>query len=417
MRLPEPARMERVAIVAPVSRMTAVLGAVAAAGVVEPDILLSASGGTIAGASLESVSASAVTHGSVAAVAGWSPAAAIDPLAAQLAPLGGGVVTLPVPPGAEPPTLVRGGSAFQPLVDVYATIPYADVNPSLFAGLAYILMFGMMFGDVGHGALLLAGGIWMWRAPSGPLARYRKAAPFVAGAGLTSMAFGVAYGEAFGPTGLVRALWLEPLSQPVTLIVAAIGVGAVLLAISYGLGSANRWREGGPAFALLALSGFAGSALYLGFALIAAGWFARSGALTTAGIVASIGGAVLGYAGLYAQSGGHAAGALEAGVEVFDAVIRLGANTVSFARLAAFGLTHAAIGGIVWSGTTALAGRGGGWFALAALVFVLGNALAFTLEALVAGIQALRLDYYELFSRIFISTGRAFAPWHLSASE
>ena len=39
--------------------------------------------------------------------------------------------------------------------------------------------------------------------------------------------------------------------------------------------------------------------------------------------------------------------------------------------------------------------------------------LTFALEGLVAGIQALRLEYYELFSRIFDSEGRPFEPWHV----
>jgi V/A-type H+-transporting ATPase subunit I len=94
-------------------------------------------------------------------------------------------------------------------------------------------------------------------------------------------------------------------------------------------------------------------------------------------------------------------------------VIRLGANLVSFARLAAFGMTHAIIAAVVWAGTTALAGRGLGYLAVAGLVFVVGNALAFTLEALVAAVQALRLEYYELFSRVFDSAGRPFRPWHV----
>ena len=44
-----------------------------------------------------------------------------------------------------------------------------------------------------------------------------------------------------------------------------------------------------------------------------------------------------------------------------------------------------------------------------------GNAVALTLEALVAGIQALRLEYYELFSRVFDTEGRPFRPWTLPA--
>jgi V/A-type H+-transporting ATPase subunit I len=100
-------------------------------------------------------------------------------------------------------------------------------------------------------------------------------------------------------------------------------------------------------------------------------------------------------------------------VELFDLVIRLGANVVSFARLAAFGLTHAVLGWIVWTATLALWHRGAFAVFVAVLVFLLGNAIALGLEALVAGVQALRLEYYELFSRVFQLEGRAFRPWHV----
>jgi V/A-type H+/Na+-transporting ATPase subunit I len=104
-------------------------------------------------------------------------------------------------------------------------------------------------------------------------------------------------------------------------------------------------------------------------------------------------------------------------VELFDSVIRLGTNLVSFARLAAFGLTHAALGAIVWAGTTTLWAEGG-LAALGAIVlFVVGNAVSFTLEAVVAGVQALRLEYYELFSRVFQDEGRRFRPWHLPTAS
>jgi V/A-type H+-transporting ATPase subunit I len=104
---------------------------------------------------------------------------------------------------------------------------------------------------------------------------------------------------------------------------------------------------------------------------------------------------------------------VQAGVEMFDVVVRIGTNTVSFARLAAFGLTHAALSGIVWSGTTGLWHRGPALWLAAAVLFVVGNVVAFSLEGLVAGVQALRLEYYELFSRIFVDEGTQFRPWHI----
>lgn len=116
------------------------------------------------------------------------------------------------------------------------------------------------------------------------------------------------------------------------------------------------------------------------------------------------------FVGLYVDSGGGGMGVMQAAIELVDTVIRLGSNLISFARLAAFGLTHAALTMVVWQGTSGLWHTD--WRApLAILLFLAGNAVTFGLELLVAGIQALRLEYYELFSRIFLAEGRAFRPW------
>ena len=117
-------------------------------------------------------------------------------------------------------------------------------------------------------------------------------------------------------------------------------------------------------------------------------------------------------AGLVAEVGRTASALLQVVIEVFDVMLRLGSNLVSFARLAAFGLTHAAISKVVWDATASSWGSPVG-SVVAVVIFVVGNALAFVLEALVAGIQALRLEYYELFSRLFVSEGQPFHPWHI----
>ena len=74
---------------------------------------------------------------------------------------------------------------------------------------------------------------------------------------------------------------------------------------------------------------------------------------------------------------------------------------------------YAVITGVVWDGTVSL--WSGGVLALSAAVvlFLVGNVAAFALGALVGAIQALRLEYYEMFSRLFAGEGRPFQPWHL----
>ncbi len=179
----------------------------------------------------------------------------------------------------------------------------------------------------------------------------------------------------------------------------------------------NRWREGGWRLALVSTSGVAGIVVFLSLGLLALGAFTGRGWLLVAGGLVGVGGLVLAYVGLLAASGGGGAGAAQAGVELFDGVIRLGTNVVSFARLAAFGLAHAALGAVVWHGTTGLWAAGGLALLAAVALFVVGNALTFTLEGVVAGVQALRLEYYELFSRVFVSEGRPFRPWSIPTTE
>lgn len=402
-----PVRMERIAVVAPEDALREALVLVADAGVVDVDR---------ADDQLETIADAAVRRESVAAVAGWCPAEERPGLAAALAEVGAAAVPLPVPRGVDPPSLLRVDGpvrrSFTPLVTTYGTVPYQDVDPTVLAGAAYVLMFGMMFGDAGQGLLLVAVGLLLRAGWPRRLARWRSAWPFVLGAGAASTAFGVLYGEFFGPTGVVPVLWLDPLDDPVKLLSAGVAAGAVLLAAAYAVAIVNRWREGGPRLAVYAASGVAGAALFLGIAGIAGGLLLGADLLVVAAAVIAVVGLVLAGVGFAAASGGGAAGWVQAAVELFDIVIRTGSNLVSFARLAAFGLVHAAIGSVVWLGTTALAGGGAVGIAAAVLVFLLGNALAFSLEALVAAIQALRLEFYELFSRVFEIEGRPFRPWH-----
>jgi V/A-type H+/Na+-transporting ATPase subunit I len=367
-------------------------------------------------AQVEQRSGWSVAHGAVVGLVGWMPADAMAHLAQRVAPGGGAVVPVPRPAGVQPPTLLSTTGASRelaPLVQTYATVPYADLDPSLVAALAYVAMFGMMFADVGHGALLLLAAVVVRLGWWSRLDRLRPVWLFLAGAGLASMVFGALYGEFFGPTGVIPVLWLEPLEHPVELLVAGVAVGALLLAGAYALGSVNRFREGGWTAAVYAPSGLAGAALFLGLGAVAAGVYLDAGWLALLGGAIALAGMVSAYAGLHASAGGGGAGAVEAGVGLFDLVLRLGSNLVSFARLAAFGLTHAALGAVIWAGATSLWLRGGLSAAGAVVVFLVGTALAFALEGLVAGIQALRLEYYELFSRVFDTEGWPFRPWHV----
>ncbi len=448
----EPVRMRRIAVVAPADALRAALVRVADAGAVELDDDRGGEAPQDAGhprpdggevspalapdapdpddlarrgrldllageAALASVARRATRRGGVAALAGWSPATATGGLAAALAEVGAAVVPLPTPRGVDPPTLLPAGGgvrrSFAPVVGIYGAVPYLDVDPTLAAGLAYVLMFGMMFADAGHGALLLVAALFLRAGRPRRLAGLRASWPFLAGAGLAAAAFGVLFGEFFGPTGVLPVVWISPLDDPTRLLEAGVTVGGVLLAGAYAVAILNRWREGGPQRALYAAGGVAGALLFLGMGGLAAGLaLGSTPVLLSAAALVPVG-LALSAVGYYVAGGGGAAGATQAVVEAVDAVVRTGSNLASFARLAAFGLTHAALGWVVWQATVTLGRSGLVGLVAAALLFVVGNALTFTLEGVVAAIQALRLEFYELFSRVFAGEGRPFRPWHV----
>jgi V/A-type H+-transporting ATPase subunit I len=451
--------MLRVAIVAPDTRLRRVLVEVADLGVFEPDPALSskvgpaselASGSVPADTDLDPVLAvdpvapaellaagrfdlllgEATLEQHIAAgmhtdrctvIPGWIPARYVDQARAVIEPHGGSVAALPgrrdlIPPTAHTDSAV--GTAFRPLVTTYATIPYRDLDPTLFAALAYMLMFGMMFGDVAHGLAIVGVGLLALFGTLGPLQQLRGAAPFLIGAGLAAAGFGLLYGEAFGPTGLVPTLWIRPLHEPERLLIAGLVVGGVMLALTLIAATVNRWRERGPTVAIYDASGLAGLLLLFGLAGFAIGATSSIAALRYIGAALAVLGAVLTFIGLVAHSPSGPAGMAEAIVEMFDTLLRLGSNVVSFTRLAAFGLTHAVISEVVWDGTVSLWNRSALMSVVAAVaLFTLGNVAAFALGALVGAIQALRLEYYELFSRLFVSQGRPFEPWHVPAQR
>ena len=96
---------------------------------------------------------------------------------------------------------------------------------------------------------------------------------------------------------------------------------------------------------------------------------------------------------------------IEALVEGFDVVLSYATNTISFVRVGAFALSHAGMMGVVFT----LAGAAKGEPNL--LVLILGNLVVMGLEGLVVGIQVLRLEYYEMFSRFYKGSGKEFKPF------
>jgi V/A-type H+-transporting ATPase subunit I len=373
-------------------------------------------------------------------ITGWIPARQVKAVESDLRRWTQGCCAVEVSdarevPEEDVPVLLQHSRwlrPFQVLVTAYGLPRYGELAPTLFVAISYVVMFGMMFGDVGHGSLVaLAGAILM--TASGAGARRQTGALMLAN-GLSSALFGAIYGSYFGIPQLKRyALWRDPLEgDPMALMELAIGIGVLLMSIGLGFNIINRLRRGELVEGLLDKFGILGVVFYWGALTLASksaliqaqGWWHWAWLLVLA---VPIGCWVVKeplhlwwHQRLHCivNPGDGMIGAVtESLVGAFEGVLLYLANTISFVRLAAYAMSHAALLMAAFTlaeqvRSSALAGP-----ALAMLIIILGNIVAMVLEGIVAAVQALRLEYYEFFGKFYSGAGRPFRPFSLAGSQ
>lgn len=355
---------------------------------------------------------------------GWLPDGDVKRLKRALAKDSAGrcaVKTSPAGPGGGAPVLLRPPRLLRPfaaLVTGYGLPRYGEADPTVFAALSFLIMFGMMFGDLGDGAALCLAGGWLARRRG---VKEREAGRAVFACGFSAAFFGLVYGSFFGLESFKKyALWRGPLEgDPLALLAAAVLCGAAVISLGVMLNIFNRVRLGDRLGAALDRFGAAGLAFYWAALLLATGR-AGAGALLVMGCGLAcwiIKEPLLYYTqrrgAAKAGNDGFLTVAAEAFIGAFEGALLYLANTVSFVRLAAYAMSHAALLASAWALRDAADRAWGANSFAGILAVVAGNAAALGLEGLVAGVQALRLEYYEFFGKFFEGGGRPFRPFVL----
>lgn len=323
------------------------------------------------------------------------------------------------------PILLR---PFQSLVQLYGTPSYQEIEPTAFFAVSFLLMFGLMFGDLGHGLVLFSAGYLLFRQ----MPRFLDYGILLMEGGAASMTFGVLYGSCFGIEGLLPVLWMEPVRDLPRFMVIAVGLGAVLVTGGLLLNVINTWRAGEKLHALFSARGLSGAfAYWVVLALVARAVMPRAFVVPTWALLALLAVAVVlllleptlvrwfdrGPSGRTARAQGTPRWlmALEGSVELVDVLFSYFANTISFVRVAAFAAVHAGIFIALFALADTLARlRFGG--PLAVLSLVAGNIVMIFLEGLTVSVQVLRLVYYEFFSKFFRGGGEPYRPLMLRGS-
>ncbi len=300
-------------------------------------------------------------------------------------------------------------------VDMYGTPAYNDMDITPFVAVTYTVLFGMMFGDLGQGFVLAIVGALMWKLKKMDLGK------ILIPCGIASMVFGFLFGSVFGYEELLdpvyeRLGWSgKPMSvmdsiNTVLLIAIGIGVGLMVLAMLLNIYACLKRRQVGEA--LFSQNGVVGLLMYLAGVNFASGFMGGPAPLPN-----SVCGIILGVTAVLLMLKEIPIGIIDKHpdwkpdsvmdfllqniFELLEYVLSYLSNTVSFLRVGAFVLVHAGMMMVVFS----LAGESENIF-----VIILGNILVIALEGLLTGIQALRLEYYEMFSRFYAGGGIAYQP-------
>ena len=312
--------------------------------------------------------------------------------------------------------------AFEFFVNMFGLPQYDELDPTPFVAITYVLLFGIMFGDVGQGICVSIVGALMWKFKQ--MALGKALIP----CGISSAVFGLVYGSVFGYEHVLDPMYsaLFGLSEKpievmeanttIEIILAAVCIGiflvlcAILINIICSL-KRRKWES-----ALFGPNGIAGFLFYGGIVVgfggqLAFGWQIVTPVYIVLFIVLPL--LVMMFAGVLGALverkpdwkpeswGGYI---VENFFELFEVLLGYASNTISFLRVGAFVLVHAGMMTMVF--TLADMSSGIGYL----LTVVLGNIIVMGMEGLLVGIQVMRLEFYEMFSRFFEGGGRSFSP-------
>ena len=315
--------------------------------------------------------------------------------------------------------------AFGKLECAYGRPSSGDIDPLRIFAITFPILFGIMFADVGQGAIfVIAGVIFTLLRRKGKLTKGGDIIQYllISGElliyiGFSAIFFGFIFGEFFGPSGVLHPITLaqigpfqiggfEPTQEPMKMLKFAILVGAIHITIGLILRFLNELRHKHyklapiPICWIWLIFGSLFMWAYWGGISNISLWFAE-GSLMLGGLV------ILPLMLIFvfvAVAEGFMVG-VGFTVEVFAETL---SHTMSYSRLMALGLIHSAMNYLF----LVLGGVEHGVFPLQSIPLIaIGTILVLIIEGLVVFVHTLRLHWVEWFSTFHSGEGIPFKPF------
>lgn len=308
-----------------------------------------------------------------------------------------------------PPTKLRNNRLIKPfetIVKMYGLPNYTETDPTLFVAITAFLLFGFMFGDVGHGLVIFIIGFIMERK------KITLGSVFKAG-GLSSIIFGLLYGSIFGSENVLPSIFIRPMENIQTMLIYGILIGVILILSAMIMNIKNGIKNKDKKKIFFDTNGIAGLVFYL-TVLISGVHFLINGNMIASMSVLSVFIVVplilimfkdnISEKLFKEEKNAEKTSMIEKIFEIIEILLSFASNTISFVRIAAFAINHVGLCMAVYILSNMVSGSG------SMAITIIGNIIVIVLEGLIVGIQVLRLEYYELFSRFYSGDGKEYKP-------
>jgi len=307
---------------------------------------------------------------------------------------------------------------FNMVTEMYGLPKYTNIDPNPLIAPFFALFFGMMYGDVAYGLVLLLLGIFVTKKlkPRGVIGQMFRLMKIL---GVTTMFFGVIYGGIFGdsistigrtffsmPDDFEFKIYVgdipifgmfDPLDDPLKALIIAMIIGGVHIMTGMAIKAYLLCRDGRPLDALMDVGSW--WLLFAGFALLATGH----------GPVVVLCGA----AALLLTQGRRApsiAGKIVGGLASLYGISSYFSDVLSYSRLMALALASSVIAMVF----NLLASMIGGIYIIGVflftVLFLFGHAFNMGVNIISTYVHGARLQYLEYFNRFYEGGGTPFAP-------
>ncbi|MFW9827529.1 MAG: V-type ATP synthase subunit I [Candidatus Thorarchaeota archaeon] len=330
---------------------------------------------------------------------------------------------------------------FEAITKMYGTPAYSEIDPTPIIAFTFPILFGIMFGDIGHGlTLIIAGliGAFVFKKRKKSISSFSW---IVFSCGLAAFFVGFLYGEFFGHHEIDifgTVLWnfeenpiiipffnvklYNPLGNILSVFYFAIVIGIFHIILGWFIQFLNYWRQHKKYLALsdsltkiLFLLG--GAILIFTFGFDINTWLSYPYPILLVlipGILLIVSkplGKVLKISYLQQES---IAGLLgEGSIETFDTLLSVMSNVLSYIRLLALALAHIALLFAINEMGNLIQGVGLGFDILNLIGSIFGNIIVILIEGLLVFINTMRLHYYEFFFKFFQGSGIEYFPFYL----